>query len=333
MVKPKLALTIGDACGIGPELIARVYNGGKIFKYCRPVVIGKAYPLKCAIKLIGACITINKIKEIQEAGFKKDEMDLIEIEEVEIGRITWGKISVPSAKLAIKSVEKGVAMALQGSVQGIVTLPVNKKGLEQAGFSFPGHTEFLAHLTRAREFAMLLIGGKIRVVLVTRHIPLKDVSRAIKMREVLKNIILANEGSKMLGIKNPRIALTGLNPHAGEEGILGREEKKEIVPAVKAARLKGINVSGPYPADSLFYHVNKGKFDMVVAMYHDQGLIPLKMCFFEKSVNVTLGLPIIRTSPGHGTAYDIAGKGIAEEGALLEAVKIAAILAKNKTID
>jgi len=221
-------------------------------------------------------------------------------------------------------------MALCGSVHGIVTLPVNKKGLEKAGLPFPGHTEFLAHLTKTKEFAMLLIGGRIRVLLVTRHIPLKDVNKFIKKREVLKNIIFADEACKFLGIKDPRIAVTGLNPHAGEEGLLGREEEKEILPAIKEARIRKIRVSGPYPADSLFYHVKRGEFDMVVAMYHDQGLIPLKMNYFEKSVNVTLGLPIIRTSPGHGTAYDIAGKGIAKETSLLEAVKIAARLVRNK---
>ena len=229
-------------------------------------------------------------------------------------------------------------MALRESVQGIVTLPINKKGIEKAGLPFPGHTEFLAHLTGTREFAMCLIGGRIRVVLVTRHVPLKDVSRFIKKREVLKNIIFANAACKSLGINSPRIAVTGLNPHAGEEGLLGMEEKKEILPAIKEACRRGIKVSGPYPADSLFHHARPirrksfsgAKFDMVVAMYHDQGLIPLKMNYFEKSVNVTLGLPIIRTSPGHGTAYDIAGKGIAKESSLLEAVKIAARLAKNR---
>lgn len=219
-------------------------------------------------------------------------------------------------------------MALSGSVQGIVTLPINKKRMEEAGLPFPGHTEFLAHLTKTKEFAMCLIGGRIRVVLVTRHVPLKDVSRFIKKREVLKNIILANAACKSLGINSPRIAVTGLNPHAGEEGLLGKEEKKEILPAIKEACRRGIKVSGPYPADSLFHYANK--FDMVVAMYHDQGLIPLKMNYFEKTVNVTLGLPIIRTSPGHGTAYDIAGKGCAKESSLLEAVKIAARLARDK---
>ncbi len=238
------------------------------------------------------------------------------------------KANLSPAKLAIKSIKKAVSMALSGSVQGIVTLPINKKRMEEAGLPFPGHTEFLAHLTKTKEFAMLLIGGGIRVVLVTRHVPLKDVSRFIKKREVLKNIIFANAACPSLGINSPHIAVTGLNPHAGEEGLLGREEKKEILPAIKEACRRGIKVSGPYPADSLFRHVDK--FDMVVAMYHDQGLIPLKMNYFEKSVNVTLGLPIIRTSPGHGTAYDIVGKGCAKESSFLEAVKIAARLVKNK---
>ena len=346
MNKPVLALTIGDVCGIGPEIIVKAFASGKIFKYCNPVVIGKAHPLKQAIKSYRHCngtpidwcsmpkasepLKINKIRDIKEAGFKRGAIDLIEIEEVKLGEFARAKGGAGSAELAIKAIRKAVSMALRGGVHGIVTLPINKKGLEKAGLPFPGHTEFLAYLTKIKEFAMCLIGGGIRVILVTRHIPLKDVSKFIKKREILKNIMFGNAACKSLGISHPRIAVAGLNPHAGEQGLLGNEETKEIIPAVKKARARGIKVSGPYPADSLFYHANKGKFDMVVAMYHDQGLIPLKMNYFEKSVNVTLGLPIIRTSPGHGTAYDIAGKGIAKETSFLEAVKIAAILAKNR---
>lgn len=317
MRKPVLALTIGDICGIGPEIIVRAFNQGKIFEFSRPVVIGKAAPLIGAGKLIKCQIEIHRIKDLNDAEFKKGAIDLIEID------------SKSAALLAIKSIERAVELAMEKRVDGIVTLPINKKVFEKAGLSFPGHTEFLAHLTGARRFAMVLTGGNIRVILVTRHIPLKYVAKSIKKKEVFKNIILADEGCKLLGIDNPRIAVAGLNPHAGEGGILGDEEKKEIVPALIMAQKRSVDVSGPYPADSLFHRVLRGEFDMVVSMYHDQGLIPLKMNFFEQSVNITLGLPIIRTSPGHGTAYDIAGKGIAKETSLLEAVKTASILVRN----
>ena len=324
MLKPILALTIGDSAGIGPEIIVRAFTSGEIFKYSRPVVIGKALPLSRAIELIKAGGTIKRISKVSEAGFRRGVIDLIEVEEVRLGKFSWGRVNLACARLSIKAIEKAVGMALKREVEGIVTLPINKKGWEAAGLNFPGHTEFLAHLTRTKEFAMLLMGGRIKVVLVTRHIALREVAGSINKREVFKNIILAREGAIRLGIKNPRIAIAGLNPHAGEEGLLGREEREKIKPAIRQARLKGLNVSGPYPADSLFYRVNRGDFDVVLAMYHDQGLIPLKMFSLESSVNVTIGLPIIRTSPGHGTAYDLAGKGVAREKSLLEAVKVAA---------
>lgn len=332
MKRPYLALTSGDVCGIGPEILVRAFASGKIFRFCKPIVIGQAPPLEYAIRLVGADIDINRIGGISEASCRRGKIDLIEIKDVTLRDIKWGRINMAASRLAIRSIETAVSMALQGYIDGIVTLPVNKKGLEKAGLPFPGHTEFLASLTRTKDFAMLLMGGRIRVVLVTRHIPLEDVSGSIKKKEVFKDIILADAACRDLGIKSPRIGVSALNPHAGEEGLLGMEEKREILPAIKSARRMGIEVSGPYPADSLFYYVNRGRFDIVVAMYHDQGLIPLKMLSFEGSVNVTLGLPIVRTSPGHGTAYDIAGKGIASEKAFLEAVKIAAILARNKCV-
>jgi 4-hydroxythreonine-4-phosphate dehydrogenase len=324
MIKPRLALSIGDSAGIGPEIIVRAFTSGEILNYSRPIVIGKAAPLNRAIKLIKAGSKIHKIGNIGEARFRRGFIDLIEIEEVRLGKFSWGRVNLGCARLSIRAVEKAVAMALKREVEGIVTLPINKKGWEMAGSRFPGHTEFLAYLTGTKEFAMLLRGGRIKVLLVTRHIALKEVAGAINKKEVFKNIILAQKGCLSLGIKNPRIAVAGLNPHAGEGGLLGREEREKIRPAIRQARLKGLDVSGPYPADSLFYRVNKGDFDIVVAMYHDQGLIPLKMFSMEKSVNVTIGLPLIRTSPGHGTAYDIAGKGVARETSLIEAVKVAA---------
>jgi 4-hydroxythreonine-4-phosphate dehydrogenase len=211
-------------------------------------------------------------------------------------------------------------------VDAIVTAPISKESLKMDGFKWPGHTEMLAELTNTKDFAMMFYSDKLKLILVTIHTALRNVPDLIKKEKVLQTIILAKKACEMMGIENPKIAVAGLNPHAGEAGIFGDEEIKEIIPAVNEARASGISASGPYPADTLFHKAYNGEFDIIVCMYHDQGLIPLKMMAFDKAVNVTIGLPIIRTSPDHGTAYDIAWKGIANPSSMIEAIKLAAKL-------
>ncbi len=226
----------------------------------------------------------------------------------------------------MKYIQKAVELTLELEVDGIVTAPISKKSLHMAGYAWPGHTELLAELTGAREYAMMFVSRKIRVILCTIHTPLKDVPKKITKHTVLKTIRLAKKGAALLGIKDPEIAVAGLNPHAGESGVMGKEEVSSIIPAMKVVQREGIKVSGPYPPDVVFHKAVNNEFDMVVCMYHDQGLIPFKMLAFESGVNMTVGLPIIRTSPDHGTAFDIAWQNRADPSSMIEAIKLAAKL-------
>jgi len=244
---------------------------------------------------------------------------------------SWGVVNPEYGRASMEYVKRAVELALEGKIEGLVTAPINKMAIKQAGYKFPGHTEYLAHLTNTHFYTMMLVGGVLRVVLVTRHLPLKEVSSRLSEELILRTIKLANDAGQMLGFEHPRIAVCGLNPHAGDGGVLGDEEESFIKPAITKAQQEGINAAGPLPPDTVFYKAYNGGFDFVVAMYHDQGLIPLKMLYFDEGVNVTLGLPIIRTSVDHGTAYDIAGQGIASEKSMVKAVEVAYSLAKGKS--
>ena len=237
------------------------------------------------------------------------------------------KKNVPSrgaGRAVVKYITKAVELALNKDVAGMVTAPISKESLSLAGYSWPGHTELLAELTGAKDFAMMFVSRKLRVILCTIHMPLKDVPKKITKHTVLKTIGLALKGAELLGIKDPEIAVAGLNPHAGESGVMGKEEIRSIIPAIKAVQKDGVDVSGPYPPDVVFHKAYNGEFDMVVCMYHDQGLIPFKMLAFDTGVNMTVGLPIIRTSPDHGTAFDIAWQNRADPTSMIEAIKLAA---------
>ncbi|MDX2225644.1 MAG: 4-hydroxythreonine-4-phosphate dehydrogenase PdxA [Verrucomicrobiae bacterium] len=289
--KPCIGITLGDVAGIGPEVIAKALQSGKLdgrFEY--RVLFGNLAPA-----------------------------------------IAPGRVSRRAAHFALECLERGVALALQGSLAALVTGPVNKSGLKMTGFSFPGQTEFLAHLTRTKKFAMMLVGGKLRVSLVTTHVPLREVPSRLTQAGIADTILLTSHYCRQAGIQKPRIAVAGLNPHAGE---IGTEEKSLILPALQKARrrLRSLPsvLSGPHSPDTVFYQALQGAYDAVVCMYHDQGLIPLKMLSFDTGVNVTLGLPIIRTSPDHGTAYDIAGKNRANPESMIAALNLAAQLAGSK---
>lgn len=309
-VKPKIAITMGDPAGIGPEVILKSLN--KIKKYCNPIIIcDKKYLKTIAGKL--------KVK------FKDSEIyDLKNIR----GNILTGKVSRISGKASYQYVKKAIELALNKKVDAIVTAPINKESFKKAGINFTGHTEMLAKLTNTKNYAMMLTGGFLRVVLVTTHTSIKSVSKLINKDNIYDKIKLADLWlKKYFKIRKPVIAVAALNPHSGEAGLFGREEIVKIMPAIKNARKNlRAKIIGPVPPDALFYKAKKERYDAVICMYHDQGLIPLKMIAFESGVNVTLGLPIIRTSPDHGTAYDIAGKGIANPNSFIEAVKLAAFL-------
>lgn len=321
---------MGDPAGIGPEIICKAFQSSNIRKVSRPLVIGDSRVMEKTIRSIGFTLQLKPIKRAEESSPREGIIEIIDLKNVP--NFITGKPSALTGRAIYEYINKAVSLAMAGEIDAIVTAPINKETLRMAGLPYGGHTEILAELTRTKDFGMMLIGGPLRVILVTTHLAIKDVPSMIKKGNVLKTIILAYKAMLDLGIKRPKIAVSGLNPHAGERGIFGKEEIKQIIPAIKEAKRKGINASGPISPDTLFHKAYKGEYDIVVSMYHDQGLIPLKMIAFGKAVNITVGLPIIRTSVDHGTAYDIAGKGIADPSSLIEAIKLAAklVLAKGK---
>ena len=322
----KLAITMGDPGGVGPEIIVRALNSPEVRNYCAPIVIGDASIMEEALNLLKLNLQLRLIKSPEES--KPTSRDRF-IELIDMGMIKKFRKNKPTAeggKACVSYIKKAVEVAVKKQVDGIVTAPISKEALKIAGFKWPGHTEMLADLTNTRDYAMMLMGGNLRVILVTMHTALRNVPALITEKRILKTIRLAKKACDMLKIRKPRIAVAALNPHAGEAGMFGDEEKKKIIPAIREAVKERIPVSGPYPPDTIFYKAYKGEVDVIVCMYHDQGLIPLKMIAFDQGVNTTIGLPFVRTSPDHGTAYDIAWKGIADPTSMIEAIKLASIL-------
>lgn len=328
--RPLLAITMGDVNGIGPEIVVKALCERKTYGLCRPLVIGSAHALERDRDQIGASVQVARIQQVEAAAFTYGQIDLLCPEEVDIGQMERGMVDPTAGYAAVAFVTEGVRLTLRGAVDGIVTAPLNKEAMNQAGIRYPGHTELLAHLTDVREVRMILIVGGLRVVHVTVHVSLRTACDLITCDRVFKTIEIGRQGILDLGIPNPRIAVAGLNPHAGEGGLFGDEERLEIAPAVEHAQTLGWNVVGPLPPDTVFFRGARGAFDGIVAMYHDQGHIPLKLIGFEQGVNVTLGLPIVRTSVDHGTAFDIAGKGMADPTSLLRAIELAAVLVRSQ---
>jgi 4-hydroxythreonine-4-phosphate dehydrogenase len=320
----KIAITMGDPGGVGPEVIVKAIYDSDLREYCAPIVIGNRIVLEEAMKLLNLPVRLNVLKTPEESNPSLGFLELIEIEDIK--DFQKGKATEEGGNVCVSFINKAVEFAIEKRVDAVVTAPVSKEALKMAGYSWPGHTEMLAELTRTKDYAMMLVGGLIRVILVTIHTSLRSVPDLITKKNVLTTIKLAKKACDMMGISDPRIAVAGLNPHAGEAGIFGNEEIKVIEPAVHEAVKQGIPVYGPLPPDTIFYKAYKGEIDMIVCMYHDQGLVPLKMIAFDEGVNVTVGLPIIRTSPDHGTAYDIAWKGRAIPSSILEAIKLASRL-------
>jgi 4-hydroxythreonine-4-phosphate dehydrogenase len=325
--KPLIALTMGDPAGIGPEIIAKVFDSGEIYPLCRPVVVGDSGVMKKTAGELNLSVSVRAVSSIAEADPQPGKADVLDLKNVDLGRHRWGTPDASSGKAVVEYIKAAAGLALKREIDAVVTAPINKEMMNAAGFKYAGHTELFAELTNAKEYGMLFVGGGLRVILATIHAALKDVPKQITKKNVLKTIRLAHAAMKQFGMEAPRIGVAALNPHAGEGRLFGNEEWDEIMPAVLQARAEGIHASDPVPADTLFYKARNGYFDIVVAMYHDQGLAPLKMLAFGNAVNVTVGLPIIRTSVDHGTAYDIAGKGCADPASLLEAVKLAAKMA------
>lgn len=328
--RPFLGLTIGDPAGIGPEIVAKAATQEEVRSACRLLVIGEARIMRRATKLCHLDLTVRSIASPAEASGDPACLEVLDLKNIDAASCPPGVLSAQCGQAAVEYLYKAIDLAMAHELDGIVTAPLNKKAMAQAGFPYAGHTELFAERTGATDYAMMLVVGRMRVLHVSAHTSLRTACDQVKQARVLTVIRLAHQVLCNLGSRKRRIAVAGLNPHAGESGLFGREEIEEIAPAVEAAKAEGIKVSGPSPPDTLFYRLKLGEFDAVVAMYHDQGHIPLKLIGFDRGVNVTVGLPIIRTSVDHGTAFDIAGTGTANPRSLVEAVLLAAKLAHSR---
>jgi 4-hydroxythreonine-4-phosphate dehydrogenase len=315
-----LAVTMGDAAGVGPEIIALALE--ETFEDRRYVVVGDIDRLRAGARKAGSSTRYKVARNIEEAWAIKDRIPVLNVPLGE-SSIPFGRLSAVTGECAYQCLVKAIDLAMDGDVDAIVTAPLNKESIHLAGHEFPGHTEILAYRTGAPDTVMMLVAGGMRALHVTTHVPISEVPAMITSERIVRVLELGNSALKKMGIKDPSFAVAGLNPHAGESGIFGVEEEKIIIPAVRTANEMGIRTKGPLPPDVVFLKMHRGKYDAVIAMYHDQGHIPLKLLAFESGVNVTLGLPIIRTSVDHGTAFDIAGKGLADPGSLIEALRLA----------
>ncbi len=322
--RPLIAITQGDPAGVGPEIIVKALRTASLFERCRPFVIGDERMLARAASWVGLPPpAFVSIETPAEGEYFAGTIPLLEQNNADPDEIPPGILSTAAGHAAVESVSLACDLALAGDVDAIVTTPLNKEAMRQAGYPYAGHTELLAERTGAERVTMLLVSDTLRVVHVSTHVPLAEAIRRVTPERVEEVIDLAANACMALGIAEPRIAVAGLNPHAGEGGLFGSEDAVQILPAVERARARGLDVSDPLPPDTVFLRAVRGEFDIVVAMYHDQGHIPMKLLAFEDGVNVSIGLPIIRTSVDHGTAFDIAGTGRANPASLLAAIDVA----------
>jgi 4-hydroxythreonine-4-phosphate dehydrogenase len=328
---PTIAITMGDPSGVGPEVVMKALAREETRRLCNPLVVGDAERLRLAGRVAGIDLPVDALDNVAQADFDAPRVQCIDLRLVPAD-LPFGKVSPIAGEAAFRFIEKAVELANAGLAQAICTAPLSKEALHAAGHKYPGHTELLAHLTGTPEVSMMLVSPKLRVIHVTTHIGLIDAIEKIEPGLVERVIARGHEVLVKAGIANPKIGVCAINPHAGENGLFGRgEEAEKITPAVEACRAKGWDVRGPLPADTLFFLAGRGDYDMVVAMYHDQGHGPIKVLGLESGVNITVGLPVIRTSVDHGTAFDIAGTGVADERSLIEALRQAVDLAPSRS--
>jgi 4-hydroxythreonine-4-phosphate dehydrogenase len=337
--KPIIGITMGDPASIGPEIAVKALLNKHLFDVCRPVIIGDAAVFNHIVNRLGIVININPIKNIKEARYVYGEPDIYDLQNVDMGQLRFGEISAMTGKASFEAIQKVIELALAGEVDATVTGPINKKSVNEAGYHFAGHTEIYAHFTGTKKYAMLLVEENMKVIHVSTHVSLRQACDLVKKERIIQVIELLHDGLIQLGETNLKIGVAGLNPHAGDSGLFGTEDDQEILPAVQEAIKAGYDVDGPVPADTLFSKASTGYYGGIVAMYHDQGHIPFKLTGFKwnaqkqqmdsvKGVNITMGLPIIRTSVDHGTAFEIAGKGVASSDAMVLAIESAIQLSK-----
>ncbi|HWI83995.1 4-hydroxythreonine-4-phosphate dehydrogenase PdxA [Ramlibacter sp.] len=330
MYRPVIAITMGDAAGVGPEIIMKSLARAALYDGCRPLVIGDAGRLRAAGRIAGVELQVRAVATPAEARFEHGTVDCIDLGLIPAD-LPFGALSALAGDAAYRYIAKAVELARAEQVDAICTAPLNKEALHAGGHLYPGHTEMLAALTGTPEVSMMLVAPKLRVIHVTTHIGLLDAIERIEPGLVERTIARGHDTLVRAGMAQPRIGVCAINPHAGENGLFGRgEEAAKITPAIEACRARGWNVEGPLPADTLFFRAGRGDFDLVVAMYHDQGHGPIKVLGIEAGVNITVGLPVIRTSVDHGTAFDIAGRGTVDERSMLEALRQALELAARR---
>ena len=327
--KPLLAITMGDPAGAGPEIVVKALDAPEVRPICRGLVVGDAGVMRAAVDIVGIPMELHVVASPREMKEGDRVLNVYDLKDVDLATLVRGRVSASAGKAAYDAVEKGTLLTLEGATDAVVTAPLNKDSLNQAGYHFPGHTQILAHLCGARDAVMMLTADSLRIVHVSTHVSLRDACDLVNKERILRVMQLGIDATKSMGVKNPRVVVPGLNPHSGEGGLFGKEEELHIIPAIEAARSQGIDVRGPLPPDTAFLRAYRGEFDLVIAMYHDQGHIPIKMVGFEKGVNVTLGLPIIRTSVDHGTVFGKAGKGTADPTSMIEAIKLAATMCRT----
>jgi len=338
--RPILGISMGDPGGIGPEVTLKALAREEIYDLCRPLVVGDLGVLAEIRRISGLKLELNPVAEPAEGLYRSGRVDLIDLQNLAPGALRYKTATAAQGRASFEYVAKVIELALDGRIDGTVTGPINKAAINAAGFHYAGHTEIYAQLTGTRDYAMMLADGDFRVVHVSTHVSLREACDRVKKARVRRVIELTDQALRRLGLEAPRLGVAGLNPHCGEGGMFGDEEEREIAPAVAEARAAGLLVEGPIPPDTVFSKMKGGQFDAVVVMYHDQGHIPMKLLGFQyddrtgawgsmAGVNVTLGLPIVRTSVDHGTAFGKAGEGRANPQSMIEAIKLAALLSRR----
>ena len=329
MATPLIAVTMGDPTGIGPEIIAKTFAEEGFGEENNALVVGNPKILERAASLLELPLRVNAIERLEEATFEPGTVDVLAVGELPED-LPFGELDARAGEAAFRYVEKATELASAGSVDVIATAPLNKEAMHLAGHKYPGHTEILAELTDTKDYAMMLVATDLKVIHVSTHVSLKEAIERVKPERELAVIRLAHDSLRALGVEKPKVAIAGLNPHAGENGLFGTEEAEMIAPAVVSAVEEGIDATGPWPPDTVLMRARRGEFDIVVVQYHDQGHIPIKLMGFDTGVNVTVGLPFFRTSVDHGTAFDIAGTGKADHTSMRAALDLARQLAEAR---
>jgi len=327
--KPAIAITMGDPCGIGPEVLVKAMADPRVYETCRPLVVGNVYAMQQAVALTGLPIKIKEYVGPDIPGRDPGVIEVVDIHNLNPEDITVGKISPTCGKAAMEWVTKAGELAMEGMVDALATAPLNKEAASLAGYKSIGHMELLQELSKTKLVATMLMAKNLRVVHLSTHRSLSLACELVKKDRILEYLRLTHESFVSYGFEKPRIGTAALNPHGSDGGLMGDEEAAEIAPAVEAAIAEGINAIGPVPADIIFHQAIQGQYDAVLCMYHDQGHIPVKVYGFEESITANLGLPFVRTSVDHGTAFDIAGKGVASHESMLEAIRLAVALAQG----